>query len=125
VIVIGIDPHKSSHTATALDAASHQLADKLRIEASLVEYRRLLSWAKRFDERRWAVEDAEGLGRHLTQSRECAQRPGHRDQWRAAEGSSTVLRMFDERRRNLTQQRTRSVTGFTRAGRPAGGWRSD
>jgi transposase len=37
VIVIGIDPHKSSHTATALDAASRQLADKLRIEASLVD----------------------------------------------------------------------------------------
>jgi hypothetical protein len=37
VIVIGVDPHKSSHTASALDAQSHQLADRLRIEASLVE----------------------------------------------------------------------------------------
>ena len=56
MIVIGVDPHKSSHTASALNAQSHQLTDRLRIEASLAEYRRLLSWAKRFDERRWAVE---------------------------------------------------------------------
>jgi transposase len=67
MIVIGIDPHKSSHTASALDVGTHQLTDRLRIEASLTEYRRLLAWAKRFDERQWAVENAEGLGHHLAQ----------------------------------------------------------
>ena len=46
MIVIGIDPHKSSHTASALDVGTHQLTDRLRIEASLTEYRRLLAWAK-------------------------------------------------------------------------------
>jgi Transposase len=30
-------------------------------------YRRLLSWAKRFEQRQWAVENAEGLGCHLAQ----------------------------------------------------------
>jgi hypothetical protein len=55
-------PRKSSHTASALDVQSHQLADRLRIEASPAEYRRMLSWAKWFGGRRWAVEDAEGLG---------------------------------------------------------------
>jgi transposase len=67
MIVIGIDPHKSSHTASALDVGTHQLTDRLRIEASLTEYRRLLAWAKRVDERQWAVENAEGLGHHLAQ----------------------------------------------------------
>jgi hypothetical protein len=53
--------------ASALEVGTHQLIDRLRIEASLTEYRRLLVWAKRFDERQWAVENAGGLGRHLAQ----------------------------------------------------------
>jgi transposase len=32
-----------------------------------VSTRRLLAWARRFDERQWAVANAEGLGRHLAQ----------------------------------------------------------
>jgi transposase len=67
LFVIGIDPHKSSHTTPALEVGTHQLTDRLCIEAGLAEYRRLLVWAKRFDERQWAVENAEGLGRHLAQ----------------------------------------------------------
>ena len=38
----------------------------IRIHASLADYRRLLKWARQFDQRRWAVENAEGLGRHLS-----------------------------------------------------------
>jgi hypothetical protein len=47
-VVIGIDPHKSSHTAAALDPDSHTVLDTVRVEATLVEHRRLLGWAKRF-----------------------------------------------------------------------------
>jgi transposase len=39
----------------------------LQIEASLAGYRHLLRWSARFVERRWAVENARGLGRHLAQ----------------------------------------------------------
>jgi transposase len=39
----------------------------MRVGATLAEYRRLLAWAKQFPERRWAVENARGLGRHLAQ----------------------------------------------------------
>ncbi len=39
----------------------------MRIDASLVGYRELMRWAKQFPERRWAVENARGLGRHLAQ----------------------------------------------------------
>ena len=66
MVMIGIDPHKSTHTATAIAPnANHEVAS-IRIDATLSEYRRLLTWARQWPQRRWAVENAEGLGRHLT-----------------------------------------------------------
>ena len=41
MIVIGIDPHKSTHTATALDPATNSDVGSLCIEASIAEYQRL------------------------------------------------------------------------------------
>ncbi len=67
MIMIGIDPHKRTHTATAVEDATQRPAGSLRIEATLAGYRSLLRWAGRFPQRRWAVENARGLGRHLTQ----------------------------------------------------------
>lgn len=67
MIVIGVDPHKRTHTATAVDASSNTTVATLQIDASLPDYRRLLRWARRFPQRRWAVENARGLGRHLAQ----------------------------------------------------------
>jgi transposase len=66
-VIIGIDPHKSSHTATAVDATTNTPVASLRIDASLAGYRKLLRWSEQFDDRRWAVENARGLGRHLAQ----------------------------------------------------------
>jgi transposase len=66
MMVIGIDPHKSTHTATAVDPRTNRAAASLRIDASLADYRRLMTWARQFEQRRWAVENAEGLGRHLS-----------------------------------------------------------
>lgn len=65
MMLIGIDPHKSTHTATAVDPDTHQEIASIRIEASLGEYRRMLIWAARWPHRRWVIENAEGLGRHL------------------------------------------------------------
>ena len=67
MIIIGIDPHKRVHTASAVDAATNRRLGSLEIEASLAGYRRLLRWAEGFSDRRWAVENARGLGRHLAQ----------------------------------------------------------
>lgn len=67
MIVIGVDPHKRTRTATAVDASSNTTVATLQIDASLPDYRRLLRWARRFPQRRWAVENARGLGRHLAQ----------------------------------------------------------
>jgi len=65
-MLIGIDPHKTTHTATAVEPSTRQEVASIRIEASLREYRRMLTWAQQWPQRRWAVENAEGLGRHLT-----------------------------------------------------------
>jgi len=67
MLLIGVDPHKSTHTATAIDPASNQLIATIRIESTLANYRRLLTWARTWPEHTWAVEGASGLGRHLTQ----------------------------------------------------------
>jgi transposase len=66
VVVLGVDPHKQSHTATALVAGSHQQLASLRVPASPAGYRQLLRWARQFPQRRWAIENAYGLGCHLT-----------------------------------------------------------
>lgn len=66
-MIIGIDPHKMSHTANAVDPATNSAAASVRIDASLAGYRDLMRWSKQFPDRRWAVENARGLGRHLAQ----------------------------------------------------------
>ena len=66
MMVIGVDPHKSTHTATAVDPHTNRAVASIRIQAGLADYRRMLSWARQFEQRRWAVENAEGLGRHLS-----------------------------------------------------------
>jgi len=39
----------------------------VQIDATLAGYRQLLRWAARFEDRRWAMENARGLGRHRAQ----------------------------------------------------------
>jgi transposase len=65
-VIIGIDPHKGSHTAVAIDAAETQLG-KLRVRAGEAQAARLTEWAAAWPERTWAVEGAGGLGHLLAQ----------------------------------------------------------
>ena len=67
MVIIGVDPHKRTHTASALEPGSHRVLATLQIDATLAGYRQLARWAARFEARRWAVENARGLGRHLAQ----------------------------------------------------------
>jgi transposase len=67
VVIIGVDPHKRTHTASSVDPATNRPVAALRVDASLSGYRQLLRWAAKFPDRRWAVENARGLGRHLAQ----------------------------------------------------------
>ncbi|MBW3578158.1 MAG: IS110 family transposase, partial [Actinobacteria bacterium] len=65
-VIIGIDPHKSSHTAVALDTAGQLLAE-LRVAANKHQVLQLQRFAEPWPQRRWAVEGANGLGRLLAQ----------------------------------------------------------
>jgi transposase len=69
VITIGIDPHKASLTAVALDPTGHQLAAR-RVTVNAGAYKTLMTWmtwSKRWPQRRFAVEGATGLGRGIAQ----------------------------------------------------------
>jgi transposase len=65
-VMIGVDPHKGSHTAVAIDAAEVPLGE-LRVRASAAQADRLVAWAAGWPERTWAVEGARGLGSLLAQ----------------------------------------------------------
>jgi transposase len=64
--MIGIDPHKGSHTAVAIDAAEAQLGT-LQVRASAGQAGALIGWAAAWPARTWAVEGAGGLGHLLAQ----------------------------------------------------------
>lgn len=66
-VTIGIDPHKSTHTAVAVDRDEQPIA-RFTFLASAGQTERLLAWAEPLDtERVWAIESAAGLGRLLAQ----------------------------------------------------------
>jgi transposase len=59
--MIGIDPHKATHTAVAVDDDEHVI-DEFTLEASKDQVERLTDWAGGLGKREWAVESANGLG---------------------------------------------------------------
>lgn len=66
-VIIGIDPHKSTHTAVAVDRDEQPIA-RLTLPATRGQTDRLLVWAEPLDsDRVWAIESAAGLGRLLAQ----------------------------------------------------------
>src|SRR5436190_11693282 len=65
-VMIGVDPHKASHTAVVIGVAEELLAE-LRVRACASQADRLLGWAQAWPERTWAVEGAGGVGHLLAQ----------------------------------------------------------
>ena len=47
-VVIGVDPHKGSHTAVAIDANEQQLA-KMQVRSGPRQLEQLLGWAAEFE----------------------------------------------------------------------------
>ncbi len=90
MIVVGIDPHKQTHTAVAVDAATGRALAELTVAAREPGFERLVSWARGIDpERTFAVED----GRHVS---------GHLERHLIARGERSVRvppRMMGESRR--------------------------
>ncbi len=63
-VMIGVDPHKATHTAVVIGPAEEPLGE-LRVRASAGQAEELVAWAADWPERTWAVEGAAGLGRLL------------------------------------------------------------
>ncbi|MGY2093001.1 transposase [Nocardia gipuzkoensis] len=107
MMLIGVDPHKSTHTATAVDPATTSTdSGSVRIEASNAGYRELMRWARQWSERSWAGENAEGFGHAAAASIAALHgdaRPVH------PETHADSLALLDERPKNLPSTRTRSV----------------
>jgi transposase len=65
-ITIGIDPHKATHTAVAVDTREAVVGEH-KVRASDTQATALIDWAQGFGSRTWAVESAAGLGYLLAQ----------------------------------------------------------
>jgi transposase len=66
IVMIGVDPHKGSHTAVVIGPAEEPLGE-IRVRASAAQAGKLIGWAAAWPERTWAVEGAAGLGHLLAQ----------------------------------------------------------
>jgi transposase len=64
-VLIGVDPHKASVAVAVVDETLGEFVESATFAQDRAGLRALERWAKRFPERRWAVENAGGLGRHL------------------------------------------------------------
>lgn len=66
-LVIGVDPHKQTHTAVAMTSGSGGLVGELCAAAQAGGYAKLLTWALALDSERrvWALEDVRGVSRGL------------------------------------------------------------
>ncbi len=60
-VMIGIDPHKATHTAVAING-DEVVLDEFTLRASTGQADRLCDWASEFKSRQWAIESANGLG---------------------------------------------------------------
>jgi transposase len=65
MVIVGIDAHKRSHTAVAVDASGRKLGQRTTGTTS-EDHLGLLAWAEQFGTQRWwAIEDCRHLSRRL------------------------------------------------------------
>ena len=65
-VMIGVDPHKASHTAVAIGRDEDQIAS-VKVRATRRQVEQLLCWADPFEKGTWAIESVGGLGYLLAQ----------------------------------------------------------
>jgi transposase len=66
VITIGVDPHKRSHTAAAVNSATGELCDQLTVASDQTGHERLIEWARALgEERLFALEDCRHVSGRL------------------------------------------------------------
>jgi hypothetical protein len=59
-VMIAVDPHKASNTAAVLDPVTKTVIEAARFANSQEGYERLTGFARRWEQRRWAVEGCHG-----------------------------------------------------------------
>ena len=64
MVVLGTDAHKRSHTVVAADEAGVEVGS-ITVGATPEGHLKLVRWAARWPERRWAIEDCRALSRRL------------------------------------------------------------
>ena len=64
MVVLGTDAHKRNHTVVAVDEAGVELGS-ITVGATPEGHLKLVKWAARWPERRWALEDCRQLSRRL------------------------------------------------------------
>jgi len=64
MVTLGADCHKQSHTLVAVDESGRPLGE-LRVVATAGGHMEALAWARRWPERRWALENCRHLSRGL------------------------------------------------------------
>ncbi|WP_205709260.1 hypothetical protein [Kineococcus siccus] len=67
-VIIGMDPHKRSATIEVLDQRQQVIAGG-RFATDTAGYRDMLTAGRQWPLRTWAVEGANGIGKHLAQRR--------------------------------------------------------
>ena len=65
-VIIGVDPHKATHTAVAIDRSEVELG-RTGVRATREQVTQLLGWAQPLGVRTWAIDSAGGLGYLLAQ----------------------------------------------------------
>ena len=65
-VMIGIDPHKGSHTAVVVDDRE-VVIDQIRVKTTAGQLGQLRAWASGYVDRCWAVESARGMGYLISQ----------------------------------------------------------
>jgi len=64
MVTLGTDAHKKSHTIVAIDDVGAEIAS-VTVAATPEGHLRLVKWAARWEQRRWAIEDCRQLSRRL------------------------------------------------------------
>jgi transposase len=64
MVTLGVDTHKKTHTVVAVDDVGAEIGS-VTVAATPEGHLRLVVWAARFEQRRWAIEDCRQLSRRL------------------------------------------------------------
>src|SRR5713101_2912555 len=108
MVTLGGDSHKQTHTLVAVDDNGRQLAQKTS-PATKTGHLEVLQWARRWPERRWALEDCRHVSRRFEADLVVARAALREPDLPVAklEGPGRDVRLLRDHREDLVGERTR------------------